>query len=159
MYCAFCMPLLFSMPCLFICTSEYRIVYAMSFPSAWKWFWKCQSRLLYNVITCLLFDFIVSSACGRLLREAKHLSGAQLKKRMGIFLFFFSLFAVCNLSKVSDCRIYSLCAELLLKLWHCVKETYMMSCHTCVYGEGVTSQKFIVSSTQKRLNYTVYWLQ
>lgn len=71
----------FSMPCLFICTSEYRIVYAMSFPSTWKWFWKCQSCLLYSVITCLLFDFIISSASGRLLGEAKHLSGAcQLKK-------------------------------------------------------------------------------
>ncbi len=45
----------FFMPCLFICTSEYRIVRAMSFPSTWKWFWKCQSCLLYSVITSLLF--------------------------------------------------------------------------------------------------------
>lgn len=70
------MPPFFSMPCLFICTSEYRIVYAMSFPSTWKWFWKCQSCLLYSVITCLLFDFIISSASGKTLGEAKHLSGA-----------------------------------------------------------------------------------
>lgn len=76
MCCAFCMPPFFSMPCLFICTSEYRIVYAMSFPSTWKWFWKCQSCLLYSVITCLLFDFIISSAIGKILGEAKHLSGA-----------------------------------------------------------------------------------
>lgn len=45
----------FFMPCLFICTSEYRIVRAMSFPSTWKWFWKCQSCLLYSVITSLFF--------------------------------------------------------------------------------------------------------
>lgn len=108
MYCAFCMPPFFSMPCLFICTSEYRIVYAMSFPSTWKWFWKCQSCLLYSVITCLLFDFIISSASRKILGEAKHLSGAcQLmicsgKKKGKKILQFANQSAICHTYKAND---------------------------------------------------------
>lgn len=49
----------------------------MSFPSTWKWFWKCQSCLLYSVITCLLFDLIISPSSGKALGEAKHLSKAR----------------------------------------------------------------------------------
>lgn len=108
MYCAFCMPPFFSMPCLFICTSEYRIVYAMSFPSTWKWFWKCQSCLLYSVITCLLFDFIISSASGKILGEAKHLSRAcqlmicsEEKKKPQ----FANQSAICRMHKVNDCSL------------------------------------------------------
>lgn len=120
MYCAFCMPPFFSMPCLFICTSEYRIVYAMSFPSTWKWFWKCQSCLLYSVITCLLFDFIISSASGKLLGEAKHLSEAcQLMNCCEKISQFTKESAMCYMCKVSDCSLLrSLPTVLYIIFWN-----------------------------------------
>lgn len=104
MYCAFCMPPFFSMPCLFICTSEYRIVCAMSFPSTWKWFWKCQSCLLYSVITCLLFDFIISSASGKILGEAKHLSEA-CQQMIWSGKKYPNESAICHMYKTDDCSL------------------------------------------------------
>lgn len=112
----------FSLPCLFICTSEYRIVYAVSFPSTWKWFWKCQSCLLYSVITCLLFDFIISSASGRLLEEAKHLSGAcQLP-------FFFFKLQKCFWPLLQSQWLYIVC-------WASLKLKRYATCEGGVFGD------------------------